>query len=97
MDESTSFNPSAILRTKLYAPPITPNLVPRVALLERLQQNRQRPLTLISAPAGYGKSILASMWLQASGLPGGWVSLDESDNNLHTFATYLLAAIETAV
>ena len=86
-----------LLKTKLYPPSITPDLVPRAALIERLQQNRQRPLTLISAPAGYGKSVLASMWLQASGLPGGWVSLDESDNNLHTFATYLLAAIETAV
>lgn len=71
--------------------------MPRVKLLERLERERQRPLTLISVPAGYGKSILASMWLEASGLPGGWVSLDDSDNDLRSFVSYLLAAIETAV
>ena len=71
--------------------------MPRVALLEHLEQNRKRPLTLISAPAGYGKSMLASMWLQTSDLPGGWLSLDESDNDLDSFVSYLLAAVETAV
>ncbi|MCA9875863.1 MAG: hypothetical protein KC441_19460, partial [Anaerolineales bacterium] len=54
-------------------------------------------MTLISAPPGYGKSVLASMWQEASGLPSGWVSLDESDNDLFIFVSYLLAAIETAV
>ena len=71
--------------------------MPRVALLEHLERNQERPLTLISAPAGFGKSILASMWLERSALPGGWLSLDESDNDLHTFVSYMLAAIETAV
>jgi LuxR family maltose regulon positive regulatory protein len=97
MTESETFNASPILKTKLYPPPLTPDLVRRTILLERLEQEGQRPLTLISAPAGYGKSILASMWLEASGLPGGWLSLDDADNDLHTFVTYLLAAIETAV
>ncbi|MEZ4518720.1 MAG: hypothetical protein R3C44_18530 [Chloroflexota bacterium] len=86
-----------ILRTKLYPPLITADLVPRADLLRHLEQDQLRPVTLISAPAGYGKSVLASMWLEASGLPAGWVSLDESDNDLHTFVSYLLAAIETAV
>ena len=97
MNESKPFDMSPLLRTKLYPPPVTPDLVARVELLERLEQKRERPLTLISAPAGYGKSILASMWLEASGLPGAWVSLDDADNDLHTFITYLVAAIETAV
>jgi len=44
-----------LLRTKLYRPPITADLVPRPRLLERLNQRRQRPLTLVCAPAGYGK------------------------------------------
>lgn len=96
MNESKLFNTSTILKTKLYPPPLTPDLVPRVGLLERLEQEHERPLTIISAPAGYGKSILASMWLEASGLPGAWVSLDDADNDLHTFVSYLLAAIETA-
>jgi LuxR family maltose regulon positive regulatory protein len=97
MDKSLSLDASSILKTKLYPPPITPDMVPRSELLERLERDQQRPLTLISAPAGYGKSILASMWLQASGLPGGWVSLDSTDNDLRTFVRYMLAAIQTAV
>jgi LuxR family maltose regulon positive regulatory protein len=82
------------LTTKLYRPPISPDLEPRDALLERLSRNRQRPLTLISAPAGYGKSTLASMWLEASGSPSTWVSLDEGDNDLAIFTSYLVAAVQ---
>jgi LuxR family transcriptional regulator, maltose regulon positive regulatory protein len=48
---------------------------------------------LISAPAGYGKTTLASMWLQASDCASAWVSLDERDDDLFTFATYLVTAI----
>ncbi|MFL7838602.1 MAG: hypothetical protein AB8I52_07425, partial [Candidatus Promineifilaceae bacterium] len=66
MNESLPPSSSVILKTKLYPPPVTQDMVPRVALLEHLEQNRKRPLTLISAPAGYGKSMLASMWLQTS-------------------------------
>jgi len=94
MDAPNLLDTSPILKTKLYPPPITPDLVPRIELLARLERE-QRPLTLISAPAGYGKSVLASMWLHASVLPGGWVSLDDTDNDLHTFASYMLAAIQT--
>ncbi len=83
-----------LLRTKLYRPPITPDLVLRPRLLERLERNRQRPLTLISAPAGYGKSVLASFWLETSDCPSAWVSLDEDDNDLRTFLSYLLEAVE---
>ena len=97
MNPEPAFEFSSILRTKLYPPPITADLVSRIALLERLGGAPQRPVTLISAPPGYGKSILASMWLQESGLPGGWVSLDESDNDLHTFASYFVAAIQEAL
>lgn len=97
MSDPIVLDTTLILKTKLYPPRVTSDLVPRVALLKLLQQNQQRPFTLISAPAGYGKSILASMWLEASDLPGGWVSLDDSDNDLHTFVSYLLAAIDTVV
>ena len=83
-----------IIRTKLYRPPVTKDLVPRSHLLERLEYCRQRPLTLISAPAGYGKSTLASSWLEASDCPGAWVSLDEDENDLRLFLTYLVAAIQ---
>ena len=54
----------ALLHTKLYRPPPAPDLVPRPRLLERLDRCHSRPLTLIAAPAGYGKTTLASSWLQ---------------------------------
>jgi LuxR family maltose regulon positive regulatory protein len=63
--------------------------------LERLEQNRQRPLTLVSAPAGYGKSTLVSCWLQMCASPHAWLSLDKNDNDLHLFLSYFLAAIQT--
>jgi LuxR family maltose regulon positive regulatory protein len=52
-------------------------------------------LTLISAPAGYGKTTLASCWLEASNSPCAWLSLDESDNDLYLFLSYFLTAIQT--
>ena len=83
-----------LLRTKLKRPPIVGDHVHRLQLLERLNQRRQRPLTLISAPAGYGKSTLVSCWLESCDLPSAWLSLDESDNDLHLFISYLLAAVQ---
>jgi len=88
--------PLPLLTTKLYRPPVTPDLEQRDRLIERLQRNRQRPLTLISAPAGYGKTMLASMWLESCGCPSAWLSLDEADNDLLTFVRYLLAAVLSA-
>ncbi|MBK7919920.1 MAG: hypothetical protein IPJ94_27425 [Chloroflexi bacterium] len=88
---------SHLLKTKLYPPPVTSELVPRRELLERLERNgEKRPFTLISAPAGFGKSVLASMWLERCHCPSGWVSLDERDNDLPTFTAYLFAAIKMA-
>ena len=84
-----------IIRTKLHRPPVTKDLVPRAQLLKRLEYRRQRPLTLISAPAGYGKSTLASHWVDVSACPGAWVSLDVDDSDLRRFLTYVVAAIQT--
>jgi LuxR family maltose regulon positive regulatory protein len=53
-------------------------------------------LTLISAPEGYGKTTLASMWLCSADYVSAWVSLNESDNDLHTFTTYLVMAVRGA-
>jgi len=52
-------------------------------------------LTLVSAPADYGKSTLVSCWLEASTIFNAWVSLDENDNELSQFLSYLLAAIRS--
>jgi LuxR family maltose regulon positive regulatory protein len=83
-----------ILSTKLHRPPVVMNHVHRPHLLDRLNQYRQRPLTLVSAPAGYGKSVLISCWLEDCKDPVGWISLDKSDNDLRRFTTYLIAAVE---
>lgn len=91
-DETT---PSHILRTKLNRPPVPADHVHRARLLAQLEKARGGPLTLISAPAGYGKSTLASCWLETSDCPGAWLSLDERDNDLRLFLTYFLEAIRS--
>lgn len=83
-----------LLTTKLYRPPTTPHLEQRDRLIERFERNRQRSLTLILAPAGYGKTTLASVWLEFSDWASAWFSLDEGDNDLITFVRYLLAAVK---
>jgi len=86
-----------LLTTKLYIPPVRPNLVPRPRLVERLNAGLHRKLTLISAPAGFGKTTLLSEWVHGRGgvtLPQGavtaplrvaWLSLDEGDNDTRGF------------
>ena len=79
-----------ILSTKLNPPLVRSDIVNRPQLLAQLEQDIRRPFTLISAPAGYGKSTLAAQWLEAGSLPGVWVSLDEGDNNARTFLSYVV-------
>ena len=67
----------------------------RPRLLEYLDQQRERPLTLVSAPAGYGKSTLVSCWLDSCDSPSAWLSLDDQDNNLRQFLSYFFAAADT--
>ncbi|MEA3440747.1 MAG: AAA family ATPase, partial [Chloroflexota bacterium] len=90
MDHTTS-----LIQTKLHRPPLPVDLVPRPRLTEWLEQRRIRPLTLISAPAGYGKSTLAEYWLEYLDWPRAWVSLDEHDDDLVVFLNYFLAAIQS--
>jgi ATP/maltotriose-dependent transcriptional regulator MalT/ActR/RegA family two-component response regulator len=87
---------SPILRTKLHRPALSPDLVPRSDLVARLGELRRRPLTLVSSAAGYGKSTMASLWLEAWDGPYAWVSLDEEENDLRNFMNYLVAAIGNA-
>jgi len=84
-----------LISTKLHRPPVTEDLVPRPQLLERLEKNRQRPLALVSAAAGYGKSTLVSWWLDRCESPFAWVSLDENDNDLNQFLNYFVAAVQS--
>ena len=82
-----------ILRTKLYRPTISDDIVIRTHLINRLEKNRKKPLTLVSAPAGYGKSILISSWLEEVKCLYAWVSLDEEHNDLRLFLGYFVAAV----
>ncbi|MGB4802683.1 MAG: LuxR family transcriptional regulator, partial [Anaerolineae bacterium] len=95
-----------ILATKLYIPPPRPKVVPRPRLIERLNEGLHGKLTLISAPAGFGKTTLVSEWVAAltpSPLPAGegpevrvaWLSLDAGENDPARFLAYLVAALQT--
>jgi hypothetical protein len=84
-----------LLKTKLYIPPIRPGLVPRPRLTERLNVGLNRKLTLISAPAGFGKTTLVSEGVASCERPAAWLSLDEGDNDPVRFLAYLIAALQT--
>src|ERR1700690_3218219 len=86
-----------ILATKLHIPRPRPKVVVRPRLIERLNQGLHRKLTLISAPAGFGKTTLISEWLAGCDRPTAWLSLDEDDNDPIRFLTYLVAALQTVV
>ncbi len=84
-----------ILATKLYAPQPRTKVVTRTRLIERLNEGLLGKLTLISAPAGFGKTTLVSEWLVGCDRPATWLSLDEGDNDLIRFLTYFVAALQT--
>jgi LuxR family maltose regulon positive regulatory protein len=94
----------SLLTTKLYIPRVRPELVPRQRLIEQLNAGLHRKLTLISAPAGFGKTTLLSEWAvgamhvspqPASSRQVAWVSLDEGDNDPVRFWAYFVAALQT--
>ena len=84
----------ALLATKLYAPILRAGLVPRPHLLQRLTAGLACRLTLVSAPAGFGKTTLTAAWLYGAGRAHTWLSLDEADNDPVRFTAYLLAALQ---
>jgi LuxR family transcriptional regulator, maltose regulon positive regulatory protein len=85
-----------ILTTKLYIPPPQPNVVLRPRLIDRLNEGAlHRKLTLISAPAGFGKTTLLGEWIARCERPAAWLSLDAGDNDPTRFLSYLVAALQT--
>lgn len=84
-----------ILTTKLFIPPPRPGLVSRPRLIQRMNEGLRHKLTLISAPAGFGKTTLASEWISTCGRPVAWLSLDNGDNDPLRFISYLIAALQT--
>jgi LuxR family transcriptional regulator, maltose regulon positive regulatory protein len=87
--------PAPLLFTKLYIPPSRPNIVLRPRLIERLNEGMSGKLSLISAPAGFGKTTLVSEWIASCCRPVAWLSLDEGDNDPTRFLTYLVTALQT--
>lgn len=89
----------SILATKLYVPPPRPKLVFRPRLIERLNEglSRKPGITLISAPAGFGKTTLISEWVTARDRPVAWLSLDDGDSDFIRFLTYSVAALQRVV
>ncbi len=93
-----------LLATKLYIPPPRPNVVNRARLLDQLRAGLHRKLTLVSAPAGFGKTTLISSWVNEISQSSvislrsskvAWLSLDERDNDAARFLRYLIAALQT--
>jgi LuxR family maltose regulon positive regulatory protein len=85
---------TALLKTKLRAPPGRSERVLRERLIDRLSAGVQGRLTLVSAPAGFGKTTLVTEWVQRAGRSFTWLSLDEHDNDPARFLTYLVAALQ---
>jgi LuxR family maltose regulon positive regulatory protein len=85
-----------LLATKLFIPRLRPELVPRQRLIDRLNHGLRsgHRLTLISAPAGFGKTTLVAEWLRQAKQPSAWLSLDKNDNDPVRFLTYLLTALQ---
>ena len=90
-----------LLATKLYVPRSRRGLVPRPRLIERLDRATESKLTLVSAPAGFGKTTLLTEWLAARPASGAgerlvaWLSLDQADNDPASFWAYVIAAVQT--
>ena len=86
--------PVSILATKVYVPLPRPKAILRFRLTDRLDDVLHRKLTLVSAPAGFGKSTLVSEWLASRKQPAAWLSLDKEDGDRIRFLTYFAAAVQ---
>jgi LuxR family transcriptional regulator, maltose regulon positive regulatory protein len=84
-----------ILATKLYVPPPRPRAVLRLRLTGHLNGGLNGKLTLVSAPAGFGKTTLLGEWVAGCERPVAWLSMDEEDNDPTRFLAYFVAALQT--
>ena len=92
MDGTQRFIP---LKTKLFIPPLRSELVSRSRLFKRLDKGFRRKLTLISAPAGFGKTTLVADWVRRNKIPVAWFSVDSGDNDPVNFLNYIIAGLQT--
>lgn len=92
--------PASLLLSKLLPPRLPSSLVERSRLLRQLDAALERKITLLVAPAGFGKTTVINQWMNehrahGQALPIAWVSLDSSDNDLFRFWRYIIAACQT--
>lgn len=83
----------SLLTTKLHMPSVRYNFVTR--LLNQLDRRLQQKLTLVSAPAGFGKSALLADWLAGRCVHAAWLSLDKGDNDPIRFWSYIVATLQS--
>ncbi len=97
LPRSTPRGAEPLIKTKLFIPPLRVDQVARPRLFDLLDAGAQRPLTLVSAPAGFGKTTLLASWSAHTSLPIAWISLDEGDNDPARFVAYLIAALDSVL
>jgi LuxR family transcriptional regulator, maltose regulon positive regulatory protein len=93
---ATTGSPRSLIRTKLYRPRNASDVITRARLIERLNAALGCEITLVCAPAGFGKTTLLTQWVQTIDRPHAWLSLDEHDNELPVFVQSLTASLQTA-
>ena len=82
-----------ILKTRLYKPPVADHVIIRDRLLSLLEENKKKPVTLVIASAGYGKSVLVSQWLDTIKSTYCWISLEHDCNDLRIFLKYITTCV----
>ncbi len=93
--ETIEMDPFVLIHTKLNRPRVVNDVVSRPRLTEKLNRRMERKLTLVAAPAGYGKSTLVAEWLETCDRPYAWLSLDENDSDPAIFLRYFIAAVQS--
>ena len=84
-----------VLHTKLMPPRLQSSVIQRDDLVKRLDESLDKKLTLITAPTGFGKTTLVSLWIASRRFTSAWVTLDENDNDPSRFWTYIITALRT--
>ncbi|MGE5602788.1 MAG: LuxR C-terminal-related transcriptional regulator [Nitrososphaerales archaeon] len=95
MSLTANGEPLQLLRTKLYRPRPNRDLVHRTRLHEALERYLDKTMTLVCAPAGFGKTTMLTDWLEQCAHPSAWLSLDKSDGDLAVFLAYFVSAVRT--
>lgn len=86
---------SPLLKTKITIPPLPGGYVARPRLTEMIERGAQGPITLLSAPAGYGKTNLLIEWARSTRLRVAWITFDSADNDQDRMFRYVIAALQT--